>query len=299
MCFAKRFTGFVLCVLCASVSGFASPARNGADEADEAKWINGIGMEFLRIPAGSFLMGCDPGFEECNDDEAPRCQVTISKPFYLGKTEVTQEQWTAVMENNPIRFKGRTHPVENVSWNDAQEFIRRLNRKEGTDKYRLPTEAEWEYAARAGTTSAYSFGNDASSLGQYAWYEDNSDKQTHPVGQKQPNAWGLYDMHGNLREWVEDWYDEDYYARSPGTDPKGPSTGSYRVLRGGSWRSLASFLRSASRNYFTPDFRYVSNGFRLAFSPGHPRGGKQSLRGMEREGASATARRGIPPETRR
>jgi formylglycine-generating enzyme required for sulfatase activity len=227
-------------------------------------------MEFVRIPAGSFTMGADKNFEEAYDSETPQHRVTISQPFYLGKYEVTQQQWTAVMGDNPSEFKGRSNPVENVSWDDAQTFIRRLNQKENTNKYRLPTEAEWEYAARAGTTSTWSFGDDASSLGQYAWYGDNSGDRTHPVGQKQPNAWGLHDMLGNVFEWVQDWYGGNYYANSPGTDPKGPSTGAFRVLRGGGWILSARNLGSARRGSNTPDSRYDSFGFRLAFSPGHP-----------------------------
>jgi formylglycine-generating enzyme required for sulfatase activity len=188
----------------------------------------------------------------------------------VGKYEVTQGEWDAVMGNNPSKFKGRSNPVERVSWNNVQTFIERLNRKEGTSKYRLPTEAEWEYAARAGTTSTYFFGNDADSLGPYAWYYDNSGKTTHPVGQKQPNPWGLYDMHGNVWEWAQDWYDKSHYAKSPASDPRGPSGGSSRVLRGGSWIVSARFLRSAIRFHYSPEFRYEDYGFRLAFSPGHP-----------------------------
>ncbi|GHU48587.1 hypothetical protein AGMMS50289_25360 [Betaproteobacteria bacterium] len=187
----------------------------------------------------------------------------------LGKYEVTQGEWEAVMGSNPSKFNGRSNPVEQVSWDDVQTFIQRLNAKEGTRKYRLPTEAEWEYAARAGTKSTYSFGDDAGQLGAYAWYHDNSGNQTHPVGQKKPNPWGLYDMHGNVLEWVNDWYDESYYSRSASNDPAGPSSGRLRVLRGGSWLGSAGFLRSAYRiNHFTPDNRYGIIGFRLARSPG-------------------------------
>jgi formylglycine-generating enzyme required for sulfatase activity len=246
------------------------PGLSGASsvQAAEKTYTNGIGMEFVLIPAGSFQMGADRNFEEASDDETPQHRVTISRPFYLGKTEVTQAQWTAVMGNNPSKFKGRTNPVEQVSWDDVQEFIRRLNRKEGTDKYRLPTEAEWEYAARAGTTSAYSFGDDASYLGRYAWYDGNSGDRPHPVGQKPPNAWGLHDMHGNVWEWVQDWYDGNYYGRSPSTDPRGPSSGSSRVYRGGSWIYDAAYCRSANRYSYWPDYRYDNLGFRLALSPG-------------------------------
>jgi formylglycine-generating enzyme required for sulfatase activity len=184
---------------------------------------------------------------------------------------VTQEQWTAVMGkgNNPSKFKGLSNPVEMVSWNDVQAFIQWLNAKEGHNRYRLPTEAEWEYAARAGTTGAYSFGDDEDSLGRYAWYWDNSGEKTHPVGQKQPNAWGLYDMHGNVWEWVQDWYGD--YSSSSVTDPKGPSSGSFygpsRVFRGGGWGSSARFCRAACRLNNSPKLRDDGLGFRLALSP--------------------------------
>src|SRR5262249_25718461 len=155
---------------------------------------NTIGMEFVLIPAGTFQMGNNDGY----DDDKPVHTVRISRPFYLGKYEVTQAQWEAMMGNNPSHFKGDANsPVEQVHWDDVQKFIRRLNAKEGGARYRLPTEAEWEYAARAGTTTSWSFGDDASQLGRYAWCGGNAGWQTHPVGQLQPNAWGLYDMYGN------------------------------------------------------------------------------------------------------
>jgi formylglycine-generating enzyme required for sulfatase activity len=228
---------------------------------------NSIEMEFVLIPAGSFTMGADKNFEAASNDETPQHLVSISKPFYLGKYEVTQAQWAAVMENNPSTFKGRSNPVEEVSWDDIQTFIKRLNQKEGHKRYRLPTEAEWEYAARAGTTSAYSFGDDEDSVGRYAWYVGNSGDKTHPVGQKQPNPWGLHDMHGNVWEWVQDWYGDQYYSDSPGTDPKGPSTGNVRVVRGGSWGGSAGRCRSANRFSVTPVFQDYVLGFRLALDP--------------------------------
>jgi formylglycine-generating enzyme required for sulfatase activity len=157
--------------------------------------------------------------------------------------------------------------VEQVSWDDIQVFIQRLNQKEGHNRYCLPTEAEWEYAARAGTTSTYSFGDDADNLGQYAWYYDNSGIRMHPVGQKRPNAWGLYDMHGNVWEWVQDWYGGGYYSSSPSTDPKGPSSGSRRVIRGGCWGTFAEYCRSAFRFDRRPGVRRDGLGFRLALSP--------------------------------
>ena len=171
------------------------------------------------------------------------------------------------MGSNPSEFKGRNNPVEMVSWDDAQEFIKRLNAKEGHKRYRLPTEAEWEYAARAGTTTAYSFGDNKKELSRYAWYGENSGDSTKPVGQKQPNPWGLYDVHGNVFEWVQDWYGEKYYANSPGTDPKGPSSSSGRVGRGGGWGSFAESCRSACRYFNSPDYRNICIGFRLALSP--------------------------------
>ncbi|MDR1311554.1 MAG: formylglycine-generating enzyme family protein [Burkholderiaceae bacterium] len=230
---------------------------------------NSLDMEFVLIPAGEFMMGSADDDPDADKDEKPAHRVTISQPFYLGRYEVTQAQWEAVTGKNPSKFKGRSNPVGNVSWNDVQEFIERLNRKEGTKKYCLPTEAEWEYAARAGTTTQYSFGNDKGNLGQHAWYKDNSGHKTHPVGQKQPNPWGLYDMHGNVWEWVQDWYDEIYYAKSSASDPRGPSEGSNRVLRGSSWDYDARSLRSAFRSYYSPEDRNECYGFRLAFSPDH------------------------------
>jgi formylglycine-generating enzyme required for sulfatase activity len=236
-------------------------------QAADKTVTNSLGMAFVSIPAGSFTMGADKDSEDAYGDELPSRRVTISQPFYLGKYEVTQGEWETMMGDNPSKFKGGKNPVDSVSWNDAQTGIERLNRTEGTKKYRLPTEAEWEYAARAGTTSAYSFGDNADSLGQYAWYEDNSESRTHPVGQKQPNPWGLYDMHGNVMEWVQDWY--DYYVKSQAIDPCNSYGGPGRVLRGGCWRIRAVRLRSACRDYGTPAVRSVLCGFRLAFSPDH------------------------------
>jgi formylglycine-generating enzyme required for sulfatase activity len=224
---------------------------------------NSLGMQFVLIPAGTFLMGSGSE-EEGDEDEQPRHQVTISQPFYLQITPVTQGQWQRVMGENPSYFQecGEDCPVENVSWNDAQEFIKKLNRLEKTDRYRLPTEAEWEYACRAGNTQSYCFGDGEAELGQYAWYADNSQKSTHPVGRLKPNAWGLYDMHGNVYEWCQDWYGE--YPSGPVSDPKGPSAGEYRVLRGGSWDGEAGDVRSAYRLRLTPGYRYGHEGFRVA-----------------------------------
>lgn len=232
-----------------------------APPAPAKTMTSGSGMEFVLIPSGSFTMGCNKNFEDCSDDETPQHQVTISRDFYLGKHEVTQAQWVAVMGDNPSKFKGRTNPVEQVSWEDVQRFIEKLNQMEGK-KYRLPTEAEWEYACRAGSTTTYSFGDEKGQLGQYAWFDGNSGEQTHPVGQLQPNAWGLYDMHGNIWEWVSDWHEN--YSTGPQTDPVGPSSGVDRVLRGCSWgTNRPEYVRSAARSWFTPGYRSDTFGFRL------------------------------------
>jgi formylglycine-generating enzyme required for sulfatase activity len=222
-----------------------------------ATYTNSIGMEFVLIPAGTFQMGYNDGY----DREKPVHSVTISKPFYLGKYEVTRREWKAVMGSNPSRFEGDNRPVESVSWDDVQEFIKKLNAKEGGDKYRLPTEAEWEYACRAGTTTNWYFGDNENLLGDYAWYRDNSGNETKPVGQKKPNAFGLYDMHGNVWEWCQDWYGS--YESGNQTDPQGPVSGSRRVSRGGSWRGSGSSTRAAFRYYGNLGYGYGTVGFRL------------------------------------
>jgi len=231
--------------------------------AQEETYRNSIGMEFVLIPSGDFLMGIDRRFEKGRHDEMPKHGVHLNHSFYMAKYEVTQAQWVKVMGSNPSRFKADNHPVERVSWEDVQRFIKQLNQKEGDNKYRLPTEAEWEYSARAGTITSYFFGNDAAQLGQYAWYNDNSEKTTHPVGQKNPSPWGLYDIYGNVWEWVQDWYDRKYYIVASPHDPKGPPSSHYRVNRGGSWYSNAFFLRSSNRSAYSPDFHKEFLGFRL------------------------------------
>ena len=228
---------------------------------DEA--INSIGMELVLIPAGTFRMGGDKKLERAEDHETPRHVVKISSAFFMGKYEVTQAQWSEIMNNNPSEFKDGTRPMERVSWNDAQAFIQKLNIKEGTNTYRLPTEAEWEYAARAGSESSYGFGGDVDILSQYAWYNKNSAGETHPAGQLKPNAWGLFDMHGNVHEWCQDWFDRKYYTQSPSNDPSGPSSGLAKALRGGDWGSEDWYCRCASRSLSSPDRRSNRLGFRL------------------------------------
>ena len=245
------------------------PGASAAFAAAEA-YTNSLGMVFVLIPAGSFLMGSD-----ALADEKPVHSVTISRAFYLGKFEVTQEQWTALMEENPSWFRGGNLPVEQVFWSDAQEFIRRLNLKEGHSRYRLPTEAEWEYAAGAGRAGSGPSGADAAALESIAWYDKNSGSSTHPVGQKAPNAWGLHDMLGNVNEWVQDWFAGDAYKNSPSTDPAGPPSGTLRVRRGGSWSDGAENCRLARRTFDAPDSslcgppgcRLGDLGFRVLLAP--------------------------------
>ena len=245
------------------------PAKKGPAAGET--WIDPItGMEFVWIEGGEFLMGCGESDIGCNNDEKPAHKVRVDG-FWLGKYEVTQAQWQKIMGSNPSTFKGEDRPVETVSWEDAQEFIKKLNathpHPSQEEKYWLPTEAEWEYAARAGTQTVYGFGDDAGKLGDYAWYAGNSGNQTHPVGQKEPNALGLYDMHGNVWEWTSDWHDWQYYSQSPAKDPQGPASGSGRVNRGGSWNYAAGLCRAARRYYYSPDVRGGNIGFRLVRTP--------------------------------
>lgn len=222
-------------------------------------FTNSIGMEFTLIPAGSFVMGNDKGILAVR----PAHEVTISTSFYMGTFEVTQAQWMVIMGTNPSQVQGPDHPVEQVSWHDAQAFIARLNSLENTNRYRLPTEAEWEYAARAGSTTRWYFGDDAAGLSRVAWFDKNSQDSTRPVGQKDPNAWGLYDMHGNVWEWTQDYWSTDYYSQSPAIDPAGPASGSKRVKRGGSWMWSAGYTRSAYRTGDPEDTRISRLGFRV------------------------------------
>jgi len=217
-------------------------------------------MEFKVLPAGTFSMG-SPAEEQGRDDDEVLHSVELSA-FAMMTTEVTQAQWKAVMGENPSEFKGADRPVEQVSWEDVQAFIQKLNKRDPGKGYRLPTEAEWEYACRAGSTGRWCFGEDESRLTDYAWYEANAGGTTHPVGQKQANAWGLYDMHGNVWEWCQDW-DGDYPSGSV-TNPTGASSGSSRVYRGGGWNYAAGGCRSAIRSSYDPSYRHFNLGFRLA-----------------------------------
>ncbi len=224
---------------------------------------NGLGIVMQKIKGGTFTMGSPD--TEAGSDEKPTHRVTLDD-FYMGKYEVTQAQWQSVMGNNPSNFKGSNLPVENVSWDDIQVFLKKLKQKTGKE-YRLPTEAQWEYAARGGNKSkGYTYAG-SNNLNEVAWYDDNSGSKTHAVGQKKPNELGIYDMSGNVWEWCRDWYADDYYSKSPSSNPENTTTATYRVLRGGSWNFNARSCRSAYRSRNTPSNRYNNNGFRLVFLP--------------------------------
>ena len=249
--------------------------------------LNSIGMKLKLIPAGEFMMGSPDSEKSRSSDEGPVHRVKITKPFYLGVYEVTQTQYEQVMGKNPSFFSntgrgkekvtGRDtdqFPVESVSWDDAMEFCRKLSAREGKT-YCLPTEAQWEYACRAGTTTSFHFGSmlngrEANSDGSYPYGTETKGpylKCTTTVGSYSANAFGLYDMHGNVREWCADWHDFDYYEKSPSTDPAGPSSGDDRVLRGGGWFGFAWRCRSANRFRDTPADRFDYLGFRVALAP--------------------------------
>jgi formylglycine-generating enzyme required for sulfatase activity len=221
----------------------------------------GVKMDFVLIPAGTFTMGT-MGTEKSASYKKPAHQVTITKPFYMGVYEVTQAQWKAVMVDNPSARQGDDLPVVQVSWEDCQAFLIQLNDMlGGAFTFRLPTEAEWEYACRAGTKTVYSFGDDQAALGEYAWYIANSEGRMHPVGQKKPNPWGLYDMHGNVSELCSDWYGG--YLAPPATDPTGPTTGISRVHRGGSYLEKWWACLSEHRGWAYPHLGWGNLGLRL------------------------------------
>ena len=272
-----------------------SQAPNAAQPQPQRVLTNCIGMKLVRIEQGELAMGTtDAQFNKLAElfpdtdrsifnEEQPRHSVRITRPFYLGKHEVTQGEYQAVMGENPSEFKGSDHlPVESVSWLDAVMFCNMLSDRDGRklyyridgdelviaggNGYRLPTEAEWEYACRAGHTTLYPFGDDVSTLDEHAWYERNSEGKTHAVGQKRPNAWGLCDMLGNVCEWCSDWEDEKYYATSPASDPSGPAKAFSRVFRGGCWKSISRPCRPAFRSGLEPVRRSNILGFRVATS---------------------------------
>ena len=267
----KRILGIaVVLSLVGALSVMAQEIKPGKVEVIDLG--KGVKLEMVLIPAGKFLMGgkkipVDP-FSNIKvaqplEDEFPQHEVTLTKPFYMGKYEVTQEQWFEIMGENPSTEKGRKLPVTNVSWNECHFFIRKLNEKTN-GVYRLPTEAEWEFACRAGTSTAYSFGDKMTP--KDANYADSGIGKPVEVGSYKPNAFGLYDMHGNVLEWCEDWYGD--YPGGAVTDPKGPATGKLRVLRGGSFNYYGSSARSSYRLSGSPTNRLNAGlGFRLARTP--------------------------------
>ena len=224
---------------------------------------DGISIDMVKVEAGTFMMGATSEMKDPYDMEKPVHQVTLTNDYYMGKYEVTQALWEAVMGRNPSEYKGDNLPVEQVSWNDCQEFISKLNSLTGR-KFRLPTEAEWEYAARGGKKSRSYQYSGSSNISDVAWYDGNSGSKTHPVGTKQANELGIYDMTGNVWEWCLDWYGS--YSSSSQTNPTGAVSGSSRVSRGGSWGLIARFCRLSIRNYITPDCRGDNLGLRLALS---------------------------------
>ena len=268
---------FVIGACGAAVS--ASPPRSPQQGSTAAYSTNELGMQFVMVPSGEFQMGCSEGVKpnECSKDEKPRHRVQLTKAFEIGKTEVTQKQWQAIMGSDPSAFKGEDLPVEQVTFLQVHEFLNKLNARNDGFLYRLPTEAEWEYAARAGTTDQY-----AGSLHDMAWYNDGQAAargtgafqnenspvgllvpEPHPVATKKPNAWGIYDMRGNVAEWVEDFYDPNYYSNSKTADPKGAATGDGRVVRGGSFRVYPWLTRVSLRTVFPETYEFNDLGFRV------------------------------------
>lgn len=221
---------------------------------------NSIGMQFVKLPAGNFKMGDDtPG-------RGPVREVQVRSVF-MATHEVTQAQWQAVMGYNPSTYKDPRRPVENITWLETQSFLEELNRLEGTNKYRLPSEAEWEYAARAGSEGMYFFGSDVSQLRRYAWFGSRDRIGTSPVGSRQPNGWGLHDMYGNVWEWVQDCWHDDYTNAPPDSRVWGGGDCSQRVLRGGGWANQADYLGSTVRGSYEAKFEDSSNGFRVVLTP--------------------------------
>lgn len=249
-------------------STYQSPPIPVGTSAGETQELTALKIKFCWCPAGQFLMGSrdDAPGHQLNETQF---EVTLSKGFWLQQTELTQEQYETLMGVNPSNFKGKTNPVESVDWNDAREFCRRLSElppeKASGNHYRLPTEAEWEYGCRAGSTTSFCFGDDESELEEYAWFNKNSARTTHPVATRQPNAWGLHDMHGNVMEWCSDFFGN--YPTGTATDPKGPDSSDKRSLRGGGWFFVPLYARSAHRDAFVPTARYVGLGFRLVAEP--------------------------------
>jgi formylglycine-generating enzyme required for sulfatase activity len=263
--------GSALLRICFVLTGFYSTVCSSeSTPASPTEIATPSGVQMVLLPGGAFTMGDKDG----EVDERPH-GVTVS-PFAIDKFEVTQEEYERVMGSNPSKVKGKKNPVEQVRWSDAVRYCNERSRRDGLEPpydlktwkcrfeangYRLPTEAEWEYAARAGTTTVYSFGESDTELGHHAWVRANSGGKPHPVRQRRPNAWGLYDMHGNVWEWCNDFYRPDYYLESPANDPKGPDSGDKKVLRGGCWNSTPDACRSAYRYNENPAYTDACFGY--------------------------------------
>lgn len=259
----RRIANLLLLILCCSL--WMGSSKVCAQNDDLIILANGVSFKMISVEGGSFYMGCSSEEYNCFDAEAPQHHVTLSN-YYIGETEVTQALWNVVMDNNPSLSIGDNLPVDNVSWNDCQNFILKLNKLTGK-KFRLPTEAEWEYAARGGKFHENYEYSGSDDLNTVAWNWDNSSEDTHPVKTKSPNALGIYDMSGNVWEWCNDWYDENYYSISSSYNPLGPSSGEKRVMRGGSWCNTDEG-RVSRRRAILPSYsggRY-GYGFRLALS---------------------------------
>ena len=252
-------------VASSNTSGYSSSSSSMASgsNAISIPVKDGISIDMVKVEAGTFMMGATSEMKDPYSDEKPVHQVTLTNDYYMGKYEVTQALWQAVMGSNPSNFKGDNLPVETVNWNDCQEFISKLNSLTGR-KFRLPTEAEWEYAARGGKKSRGYQYSGSRKISDVAWYEGNSRSKTHPVGRKQANELGIYDMSGNVWEWCSDWYGS--YSSSSQTNPMGSDSGAKRVRRGGSWCYIARICRSSYRYGDAPDCRGLYLGLRLALS---------------------------------
>ena len=268
----KKFLSFVAFALMLAATCVSFTACGGDDDDEKGDdtpkfqnqtiTVDGVSFKMIAVEGGTFQMGSPESDAEADDDEKPQHEVTLSN-YYIGETEVTQELWETVMGSNPSEFKGPKLPVEKVSWDDCQTFIGKLNAQTGM-KFRLPTEAEWEYAARGGKKSKGYTYSGSNTIDDVAWYVANSGATTHEVGKKRANELGIYDMTGNVWEWCQDWYGETYYENNSTTDPQGPVSGTSRVLRGGCWWFDSWLCRVADRNWLSPGHRNDYLGFRLA-----------------------------------
>ena len=264
---SNSIPGFISTLVLVILMGLVMSCSSEPPIQKSIRLPGGQDIDFVYIPAGSFIMGSPEDELERHGDEGPLRNVRISQGFYLGTYEVTQAQWKAVMGDNPSVFRNfpdsDKHPVDMISWNDARAFVDKLNTL-GLGSFRLPTEAEWEYACRAGTDTRYYWGTDSSDwqVHDYAWAFSLAEGRSHPVGQKEPNAWGLYDMSGNVWEWCQDWRSGSYDPADT-LDPTGAPGGTKKVYRGGSWFNKPSTLRTANRNGHEPDLRFTNAGLRL------------------------------------